>query len=441
MRRQKYTCFFFLGSLLLLFYSSPAFADISPRYARISLFGQAVQRSFEGADGSTFSEIVATLTFRSAIQEKGGFEYAFDLRAYGYPSAEGRSQRLALYDAYLGWRAPSGRFAFKVGQMWLNDLGGLGSIGGAEAEFVLSNKLPNGIGKLTFSAFGGLEPKIMKAGYVSDIMKFGGFFSLEGDGARRHILGYINVQNQGLTERSVLVFTNYVPVKRSFFLYQTLEYDLVGPAGLGSSKLTYFFANLRFTPWRPLELQGIYHRGWSIDTRMITENQLNGRPIDEQALEGLLYESLEGRLTFRFFSGYQIFAGYGQNRTSRLDQRMNHATFGFFAANLFKSGFDLRVSDLNYTGGTNSSYNALYISLGRNLGRSVYLEAYYSSSVSVFRIINNTWSVEMRPKTSRYGISSMIHLLRSASLLIAVDRLGDDFSKEISFLTGISYRF
>ena len=376
MRRHKSIALVFLGSLLLcLFYSSRAFADVSPRYARIGLFGQAAQRSFEGADSSTFSEIVATLTFRSAIQEKGGFEYALDLRAYGYPSAEGRSQRLSLYDAYLGWRAPNGRFAFKVGQMWLNDLGGLGSLGGAEAEVVLSNSLPNGIGKLTFSVFGGLEPKIMKAGYVSNVTKFGGFFSLEGDGARRHILGYVNVQNQGLTERSVLLFTNYIPVKRSFFLYQTLEYDLTGPAGLGSSKLTYFFANLRFTPWRPLELQGIYHRGWSIDTRMITEYQLNGKPIDEQTLEGFCYESLEGRLTFRFFSGYQIFAGYGQDRTNRLDQRMNHATFGFFAANLFKSGFDLRISDSNYSGGTNSSYNALYVSLGRNLGRNVYLEA------------------------------------------------------------------
>jgi len=441
MRRQRYVYFFSLGCLALLICSSPAVAEISPRYARIGLFGQAAQRSFEGGDGATFSEIVATLTFRSAIQEKGGFEYAFDLRAYGYPSAEGRSQRASLYDAYLGWRAPNGRFAFKAGQMWLNDLGGLGSIGGAAAEFVLSNKLPSGIGKLTFSAFGGLEPKIMKVGYVPNITKFGGFFSLEGDGARRHILGYMNIHNQGLTERSVLVFTNYFPVRSSLFLYQTLEYDLTGPAGYGSSKLTYFFANLRFAPWRPLELQGIYHRGWSIDARMITENQLNGRPIEEQALEGLLYESLEGRLTFRFSHGYQIFAGYGQDRTSRLDQRMNHATIGFFAANLFKSGFDLRVSDSNYSRGTDSSYNAVYVSLGRNVGRNVYLEAYYSSSVSVFRIINNTWSVEMRPKTSRYGVSSVIHLLRSASLLVAVDRLGDDFSKEISLLTGISYRF
>jgi len=427
--------------VLVLSGSTLAMADINPHWGRVSLFAQAAQRSQSVGESSLFTELVGTLMYRATVGEGGGFEYAVDTRFAGYPSTEGRKQRVSIYDAHVGWWTKGRAFGLSAGQVWLDELGALGSLGGVVAEARPLRETPLGLGDLRVGAFWGFEPKIMEAGYVSNVSKFGGFLAVEGAAARRHVLGYVNIRNQGLTERSVLVFTNYIPVKTDFFLYQALEYDLQGPAGQGQGKLTYFFANARYSPWRMIELQGIYHHGRSIDTRTITEQVHSGRPVSESSLEGFLFESVGGRLTLRFIPGLQVFAGYAQDKTNEQDEKRNRLTLGFFGYDLFKSGIDLRVTNSRFFQAGISSYDSWYVSLGKMLGRSLYLEGYYSSSASYLRYFGGQVQLATRPRTNLYGLSSVINLMRRVSLLLTLERTSGDLPGETRALTGVSFRF
>lgn len=421
--------------------STQARADINRHWGRVSLFAQAAQRSQSGGENNLFTELVGTLMFRSPVGDGGGFEYAIDSRFAGYPSTEGRRQRVSIYDAHIGWWTKGRIFGFRAGQVWLDELGALGSLGGVVAEARPFRKLPLGIGEMRVGGFWGFEPKITEAGYVSNVNKFGGYLTIESAAARRHVFGYVNIRNQGLTERSVLVFSNYIPIKREFYLYQAMEYDFQGPAGQGQGKLTYLFANARYSPLRFIELQGIYHHGRSIDARTITEQVHNGRPVSESGLEGFLFESIGGRLTLRFVPGFQVFAGYAQDKTNEQDEKRDRLTFGVFGYNLFKTGFDLRVTNSRFSQAGRSSYDSWYVSLGRMFGRSLYLEGYYSSSVSVLRYFGSQVQLETRPHTELFGLSSLFYLTRRASLLLTLERTSGDLPGETRALTGVSYRF
>ncbi len=425
----------------LVFCFNFAAAATNPYWARISVFAQAAQLNKTGADGYSSSELVTTFTLRSYAEDRGGFEYALDTRLAGYPSSEEGRQRVSIYDAHLGWWTSGRTFGIRAGQVWLDELGALGSLGGAAAEIRPWKQMPLGLGTLRIGAFAGLEPKILEAGYNSDVKKFGGYLAIDGAGARRHVLGYINVRNSGLTERSVIVFNNFIPVNRSFFLYQAAEYDLKGPAGKGSGKLTYFFANARFSPLPVFELQGLYHRGRSVDTRTIIDNLLSGRPVDEASLEGFLFESLGGRVTVRPWRGFQVFGGYAQDRTSREGETRDRYNLGLFTSDLFRSGFDLRISGSWFKERNGSSYDSWYVSLGRTIGRSVYLEGFYHSSVAVFRLANGDINIERRPHTDLFGLSSNVYLARRLSLLLTFEHTADDSSYENRLLSGLSYRF
>ena len=119
----------------------------------------------------------------------------------------------------------------------------------------------------------GSNPRFFQPGYTPGIVKVGGYAALDGQGARRHVVGYVNIRNGGLTERSVLSFTNYLPLGKRFYVYQAAEYDLSGPAGQGHGGLTYFFANARAQASSRLEILGTFRRGRSIDVRTITQDQ------------------------------------------------------------------------------------------------------------------------------------------------------------------------
>ena len=140
-------------------------------------------------------------------------------------------------------------------------------------------------GQFRFGLFAGVEPKIRDVGYVDGITKGGAYVAVDAAHGRRHVLGWVLIRNEELTERSIVIFNNFIPVKRKFFLYQALEYDLEGPAGLGDTELGYFFTNLRYAPVQSIEFQGTYHRGRSIDARSITDDVLDGRPVDPERLQ------------------------------------------------------------------------------------------------------------------------------------------------------------
>jgi hypothetical protein len=429
-------------ALAVVFTSLAASAyDARRASGRFSVFAQAAQRNLNGIDNDTFSELIGTFTLRSAVNDDGGFEYGVDTRFAGYPSTEGRDSRASLYEAYVGWSPAGGGFRVRAGQLWLSGMGAFGSIAGASAEVRLLKEADNGVGTLKLGLFGGLEPKILELGYVPDVAKFGGYLSLESRSGRRHVLGYANVRNAGLAERSVILFSNYIPVKRSFFLYQAAEWDLQGPGGEGESKLTYFFTNARYSPVREVEIQGVYHRGISVDTRFIADSLREGRPVSEAQLEGLLFESIGGRLTLRPWRSFQVFFGYAQDRTRQDEEKRDRYTFGVFSANLLRSGFDVTVSDTRYTTAAGSHSDAWYFSLGRDLGRSLYLDAYYRTSIAFLRLSSSGVLVERRPYSHLYGLSSIIRIGRRASLLVTLERTDEDSLGETRLLSGLSYRF
>jgi len=101
----------------------------APGWVRVSLFRNASVNTPTDVGGSTtVTEIITTAAIQSPTYDGDGTEYGADLRVAGYPSSEGRANRVSLYDAYAARRMASGRLAVKVGQMWLNELGSVGGI-------------------------------------------------------------------------------------------------------------------------------------------------------------------------------------------------------------------------------------------------------------------------------------------------------------------------
>ena len=421
--------------------SDPAPAPASiPRWARVSFFANVA--STTGADGSSssFSEIVTNVAAQSVQHTGNGFEYGLDARFGAYPSTDERDPRTSVYDAFVAQRLINGRLLVKAGQMWLNDLGALGSVGGALVEYRQSADTK----RLRWRAggFGGVEPEIMDLGYVSGVKKVGGYFALDGNGAQRSVIGYVNVRNQDLTERSVISFTNYVPVQQSVFIYQAAEVDLTGPGGEGSGGLTYFFVNGRVQPAKRADVQVTYHRGRSIDARSITDDLLNGRPVPAKTLDGFLFESINARVTVEVAKGVRVFAGYGQDKNDRDADPMDRLSFGVYTSNLLGTGVDVNVTDYRYQRGAASSYDSWYVSAGRSFGSRLYLSGEYTTSLSVLRYAREDgFMVENRPQTDRFGASANIYLSRTLSFLVVADYTRDEGYKETRVLAGLSVRF
>jgi len=411
-----------------------------PRWARVSFFAQLASTTAADGSSSSFSELVTNVSAQSVQHTGNGFEYGLDARFGAYPSTEDRDPRTSVYDAYVGQRLMDGRLLVKAGQMWLNDLGGLGSVGGGMVEY----RQTADTSRLRWRAggFGGVEPDIMKLGYASGVSKFGGYFALDGNGAQRSVVGYINVRNQSLTERSVLSFTNYLPVKQSVSIYQAAEVDLTGPGGEGSGGLTYFFINGRIAPARRADVQVTYHHGRSIDARSISEDILNGRPVPSKTLDGFLFESIGARVTVEVAKGVRVFGGYGQDKNDRDADATDRLSFGVYTANLFGTGIDINVTDYRYQRGSASSYDSWYVSAGRSFGPRLYLSGEYTTSLSVLRYAREDgFIVENKPQTDRFGASANIYLTKALSLLVVADYTRDEGYKETRVLSGLSVRF
>ena len=412
-----------------------------PRWARVSFYANVA--STTGADGSSssFSELVTNVAAQSVQHSGNGFEYGLDARFGAYPSTEDRDPRTSVYDAFVAQRLMDGRVLVKAGQMWLNDLGGLGSVGGALVEVRQSADTT----RLRWRAggFGGVEPEIMDVGYVSGVKKFGGYFALEGNGAQRSVVGYINVRNEDLTERSVLSFTNYIPVKQSVFVYQAAEVDLTGPGGEGDGGLTYFFVNARVAPAKRADVQLTYHRGRSVDARSITDDLLNGRPVPSKTLDGFLYESIGARVTVEVAKGFRVFGGLraGQERSGRRRDGPRCRSACIRRTSSARASTSMSPTTV-YQRGSESSYDSWYVSAGRSFGSRLYLSGEYTTSLSVLRYARGDgFLVESRPQTDRFGASANIYLSRTLSLLVVADYTRDEGYKETRLLSGLSVRF
>jgi hypothetical protein len=430
-----------LAALLGLLGTAPhAVAQTRPAWGRVALFGSGATTTQDDGPTSTFGELIANITFESATGDDVRFDYRADVRLAGYSGEYHHPARVSLYDAYAGVRLRGGTIGVRGGQMWLNDLGGLGSVGGGMVEFA-QRKRP-GSGRWRTALFGGFEPRIQEAGYVANVTKFGGLVAYDGAGMRRHVIGFVHIRDQGVTERSVLSFTNYLPLGKQVFVYQAAEYDLAGPGIPNTGTLTYFFANGRVVVNRWIEVQGLYHHGRSIDSRSIVRDQLDGRAIDPKALDGLRFESLTGRVTVTLGRYLRLFGGYGQDRNNRDDQASARLTYGAYASNILKTGIDVTVSDSRIDRGASGWYDSWYVSVGRSFGSRVYLTGDYGSSLSVYRFTSATgFMIESQPTTRRLALSSVINTTRTTSILITGERVLFDTGTQTRILAGLTWRF
>jgi hypothetical protein len=442
---MRYRRFVIRCALVLIAAGSagPALAQAQdlPRWARVSfMVDGATLTPTTGGDPYTSNFLTGSMAAESAHHATGGFEYGLNVQFGSYSSGAGRTQRTSIYDAYVAEGFFGGRLFAKAGQMWLTDLGGLGAVGGGLIEYRQVRKTKGR--RLRLGVFGGLEPDPLDAGYASGIKKYGAYVSIDGDGAEKHVIGYVMVRNQNLTERSVLTITNFIPAGHQFFLYQTAEVNLSGAGGQGQTDLGFFFINVHEAPTSKVDLQFTYHRGLSIDYRTITNDILSGRPVPAKSLDGFLFESIGGRVTLQVARFLRVFGGYSQDKNSSSSDPVNRVQVGFSSSNLLKTGLDINVSDYRYRGGTNPSYDSLWVSVGRNLTSRVYVSGDYTSSLSVVKYTQSSGIViDTRPKTKRYSGTALVRVGKTTSLLFTLDHTRDDNYVETRFLAGLTVRF
>jgi hypothetical protein len=424
--------------IALLLAASRGDAQSLPGWGRVSLFGMTQTVKNDDGTSRSFSEVTGAITIRSKTADDGGLEYAVDGRGSLYPGTEGRSSQASLNEAWVGGRTKGGALTFRLGQMYLAELGGLGSVGGLMAEYKLPGTTP--LGKLRFGLFGGLEPKIWAIGFAPDVKKGGVWAAVDGEFNRRDVLGYVTIKNGSLTERSVLTTTNFIPIGKQFFMYQAAEYDLTGPGGLGSGGLNYFFVNARYSPTSAVELMATYHRGRSIDTRSITDEIKNGRPVDQKSLDGFLYESMGGRVQVEVVKNVRLYGGYYNDRNNYEDARTGRVNAGLWATNILGSGFDFTLSD-NRILKTGGGFDAWWASLGHNIGPNVYLSLDYSTSLSTISLTDSGGiTVTTQPRTKRYSMSGNWNIDRRFSLFFTAEQFRDDTSKDLRVMLGLNYR-
>ncbi|MEZ5289427.1 MAG: hypothetical protein R2712_32420, partial [Vicinamibacterales bacterium] len=283
---------FILGLVTAAAAQSPA---PKPRVdGRIGFIINTASRDVEGLDPRRDTELATTVTFRTPDIEAPAFDVGLDLRHSHYTTVD-RPDRVSVYDGFAGARfGTEGQFRIRAGHMWLPDLGTAGALAGGLFEYRQAASTHQGI-RLAAGAFSGVEPLVYDTGYASGVRKHGGYVAFQRGFMQRHVVGYARIQQQGVTERELLTFTNYLPGKSGFFLYQAAEVDLKGPAnGTASGGLSYFLANGRVSAGPHLELNGTYNRGRSLDARRLTDDVLNGRPLTPEAVQGLVYESAGG---------------------------------------------------------------------------------------------------------------------------------------------------
>jgi hypothetical protein len=199
--------------------------------------------------------------------------------------------------------------------------------------------------------------------------------------------------------------------------------------------------NAHGSPTTRLDLQGLYHRGRSIDTRSITEDVLAGRALRDGALDALLYASAGARVSVHVARDVRVQAGYTRDKNNRDSADTGRVSLGVSSGNIAGSGVDVTVTDYRISRPT-GRYNSLYASVGRQIGRAVYLSGDYSSSVSIVRFTRSDGiTVETRPETTQLGLSAVVMTGRHISLSVTAETTHDNDVSDVRVLAGMTYRF
>jgi hypothetical protein len=406
---------------------------------RVSIYANTAGRDFSDGARQRTTDLSTSVTLESPRTDDNGVEYGLDLRETRYSSAA-TPDRVSIYDGFAGASfGDDWRMRVRAGHMWLQDLGTMGALAGG--LFEMGQRRSDDEGRFRVGAFSGLEPKLYETGYASDVKKYGGYAAYERGFMQRHVIGYTTVTQGDLTERSVLSMTNFIPAGQRFFAYQAAEYETQGPAnGAVARGLSYFLTNARITASSRVEVNATYNRGRALDARQLTADLINGRALTAQALEGLKYESTGGRVTVEVIRRTYVYAGYTRDRNNRDDASTARMLVGGHAGNIFGTGFDVSGSDSRIDRAS-GPYHATYLSVGRTLGRAVYLSVDYSTSLSVVRFFRSDGvAIETKPSTRRYSGSASTTLSRHVSLLGTLDYTIDDAMTEVRVLSGLSYR-
>jgi hypothetical protein len=406
---------------------------------QVSVYTNVSQTALEAGISRGFREMSTSATYSLPERDTDGVIYKIDIR-HAHDIGASRPDRVSIYEAYAGARAADGRLMVRGGHLWLNELGALGSIAGGMVEVRSRPDPDSNISTIRAGGFAGREPNVFTYGYAANVKKYGAYVAMDGARARRQVVGFVSNKYGSLTERSVITAMNFLPIGQKFFLYQAAEYDVSAPGGKARGGLNYFLTNVRIAPTARLELQGNFSRGRSIDARGITEDSLTGRAVSPTALEGFLYESTGGRVTVEVAPRVRLNAGYARDKNNRDDAPTGRITFGGYAGNIAGSGFDVSASN-SVVDRSTGAYHSRYVSLGRQLGRAVYVSGDFATSLAIVRFSRSDGVVvELRPHTTRMTGSATINVGRATSLLLNVDRTLDDGAREWRVLSGISYR-
>lgn len=407
---------------------------------RIAVYASGARTTNAGAASASYGDIMTAVSYSFLDRDTDGVEFGLDMRHAAY-TIEGRDPRVSVYTGFVGARLAGGHASVRAGHLWIDDLGSLGSVAGGQLE-ARSGEIPaSGLGRWRGGVFGGLDPNLYTYGYGEGVRKLGGYAVLEGVRGRRHVAGYVNVHNGDLTERSVVSVANFVPAG-PLYIYQVAEYDLSPVAGgRGHDGLTYLFGTARWVVRPRLELQGTVSRGRSVDARGLSDDIQAGRPVTQQSVDGLLYESIGGRVTAEVLPRVRAYAGYSRDKNNRDDAPTDRWTAGGFASNLLGSGLDVTVSDSRMTRAT-GSYHSTFVSAGREIGARVYATAEFSTALSQVRYVRGDGLlVETRPSTKRFGGNATVQLWRSMSGYLSLERTLDaDQYREWRALTGLTMR-
>lgn len=406
---------------------------------RVSFYVTSDVRRPDQGEASSSADFSTSFTFKTPDVDRRSLDVGIDLRHTAY-TASSRPQRVSIYDGFVGARfGATGQLRVRAGHMWIPDMGTAGAVAGGMMEFRSRSSGANN--RVIAGVFGGAEPLSFSTGYAPGVRKYGGYLTLESGFLRRHSIGIANIRQGALTERSMLSVTNYVPVGKAVFVYQAMEYDLSGPAnGAAKGGLSYFLMNARATATSRLELQGTYNRGRSIDARQLTDDVLNGRPLDAKAIDGLRYETTGGRVSFKVARGIEIYGGYARDRNNRDDAATGRITVGGYSSNLFGSGFDVSGSDARINRPT-GPYHSRYLSVGRSLGRSIYASADVSTSLAVLRYLRSDGVViETKPWSRRIAGNISATINRHVSWIGVAEFTMDEGLKDFRVMTGLTYR-
>ena len=241
-----------------------------------------------------------------------------------------------------------------------------------------------------------------RRGLRPDVQKFGGYVVFDGEGARRHSVGYVRVGHASV--RNGRCDHDEFPADRPEGLHVSgRRVRHPGPGRCGHKGLDLLATptpgSLPTIDWSSRAPTTAGGRSTCGAERRIS---CSGRPINQVALDGLLYETLGGRATVKSFRGVRVYAGYSQDRNNRDTDADGSRRWSAATRRTSRgSGVDVSASDSLMRRPT-GSYHSRYVSVGRQFGRAVYVSGDYSSSLSLVRFSRSDGiTVETKPHTTR----------------------------------------